>query len=150
MVLCTLDNIPTIITNTTTTMHIFNCTFAEFAKCTVKIGVGYVGPLTYQEFNVFTLADCMDICREKDIKYFVWVNPDACPQVSTLRFRVLSTWNIMWAQSFRAISFRATYMHLLFVSAQLLSPTTKGKIAASFLGKPQEMTAKVSHSLFIL
>ena len=30
---------------------------------------------------------------------------------SPFRFRVLSTWNIMWAQSFRATSFRATYMY---------------------------------------
>merc|ERR1711941_175003 len=82
MVLCTLDNMNATVTNTTnTTMHIFYCPIAEFAmaddgelgNCIVKIDVDYSGQNTYLLANVDSLADCMDICREKDIKYFVWV-----------------------------------------------------------------------------
>ena len=63
-------------------MHIFNCTFAESAmddrelgNCIVKMGVDYDGTWLHYVANVDSLADCMDICRAKDIKYFVLVKP---------------------------------------------------------------------------
>ena len=47
-----------------------------FELCAVKTGVNYDGTDSYNQANVGSLADCMDICREKDIKYFVWVETE--------------------------------------------------------------------------
>ena len=44
--------------------------------CYVKDNMDWAGPDKYNQGNVNTLAECMGICRERNIKVFVWVHRD--------------------------------------------------------------------------
>ena len=45
-------------------------------SCYVKDNMDWEGGDAYREGNVLTLAACMGICRERDIKNFIWVRSE--------------------------------------------------------------------------